>query len=66
MHVFLFSGVAISLLITELTGFSAGGVVVAGYLAMFALQPSWLVGTILVALLTYGMIKMVQSHGDFH
>jgi len=62
MHVFLFSGIAVSLLITELTGFSPGGVVVAGYLAMFALQPSWLVGTIVVALLTYGIVNMMQSH----
>ncbi len=62
MHVFLFSGIAVSLLITELTGFSPGGVVVAGYLAMFALQPSWLIGTMIVALLTYGIVKTVQSH----
>lgn len=62
MHVFLFTGIGVSLLITELTGFSPGGVVVAGYLAMFALQPSWLVGTISVALLTYGIVKMVQGH----
>lgn len=62
MHVFLFTGIGVSLVITELTGFSPGGVVVAGYLAMFALQPSWLVGTISVALLTYGIVKMVQGH----
>ena len=62
MHVFLFSGIAVSLLITECTGFSPGGIVVVGYLAMFALQPSWLLGTMLTALLTYGMIKMVESH----
>lgn len=62
MHVFLFSGIAVSLLITELTGFSPGGVVVAGYLAMFALQPSWLVGTMVVALLTYAAVKILQPH----
>ncbi|MBP2625846.1 MAG: CapC protein [Firmicutes bacterium] len=62
MHVFLFSGIAVSLLITEFTGFSAGGVVVAGYLAMFALQPSWLIGTMIIALLTHGIVKKVQSH----
>lgn len=62
MHVFLFAGIAVSLLITEYTGFSPGGIVVVGYLAMFALQPSWLVGTMLTALLTYGIIKLVESH----
>ena len=42
MHLYLFSGIAVSLLLTELTGFSPGGVVVAGYLAMFIEQPRWL------------------------
>ena len=41
--------------ITEATGFSPGGVVVAGYLALFALQPMWLGGTLAVALATWGL-----------
>jgi hypothetical protein len=35
MHVYLFTGIVVALALTELTGFSPGGIVVAGYLAMF-------------------------------
>jgi gamma-polyglutamate biosynthesis protein CapC len=62
MQLYLFSGIAISLLLTELTGFSPGGIVVAGYLSMFILQPKWIVGTLLVALLTYGLVELVKNH----
>lgn len=62
MHLYLFTGIAVSLLLTELTGFSPGGVVVAGYLAMFVEQPRWLAGTLLAALLTYGLIALVKDH----
>ena len=42
MH-FLFIGILVSLFVTETTGFSPGGVVTAGYLALFALQfAGWL------------------------
>ena len=62
MHQYLFAGIAVSLALTELTGFSPGGVVVAGYLALFVLQPGWIIGTLLAALITYGLIELVRSH----
>lgn len=62
MHIFLFSGIAVSLIISECTGFSPGGIVVAGYLAMFAHQPSWLLGTLATAIVTYGIITLVHNH----
>lgn len=58
MH-FLFIGILVSLYVTETTGFSPGGVVVAGYLALFALQPVWLAGTIAVALVTWGVVRLL-------
>ena len=61
MHVYLFSGIAVALVLAELTGFSPGGVVVAGYLAMFIEQPRWLAGTYLAALLTYGILALVRN-----
>jgi gamma-polyglutamate biosynthesis protein CapC len=61
MQLYLFSGIAISLLLTELTGFSPGGIVVAGYLSMFILQPKWIIGTLLAALLTYGLVELVRN-----
>jgi poly-gamma-glutamate biosynthesis protein PgsC/CapC len=62
MHLYLFSGIAVSLVLAELTGFSPGGVVVAGYLAMFLDQPRWLLGTYLAALITYGLLALVKDH----
>ena len=58
MH-FLFIGILVSLFITETSGFSPGGIVVAGYLALFARQPVWLAGTLAVAL-----IWLVAMLGD--
>ena len=42
----LFIGVAVSLLVTELTGYSPGGVIVAGYLSLFLFQPLWAGGNL--------------------
>ena len=58
MH-FLFIGILVSLFVTETTGFSPGGVVTAGYLALFALQPVWLAGTLAVALVTWGAVRLL-------
>jgi poly-gamma-glutamate biosynthesis protein PgsC/CapC len=57
----LFAGIFVSLAISELTGFSPGGVVVAGYLALFVSQPAWLAGTLLLALLTFGAVRLIGS-----
>ena len=59
MHT-LIVGIVISLLLTEVTGISPGGIVAAGYLAMFALQPVWLAGTIIAALVTYWIMKLME------
>lgn len=61
MHVFLFAGIVVSLILSEISGFSPGGVVVAGYLAMFFMQPQWIIGTLLASLTTYGLVKIVES-----
>ena len=61
MH-FLFIGILVSLFITETTGFSPGGIVVAGYLALFARQPVWLAGTLAVALASWGVVRLLSSY----
>ena len=60
MH-FLFIGILVSLFIAETTGISPGGIVVAGYLALFALQPAWLAGTLLIALATWGLVRLLSN-----
>lgn len=52
----LFIGILVSLAISEFTGFSAGGIVVAGYLALFYKYPLWIVTTLVVALLVWQTI----------
>ena len=59
MESILFFGIVISLLLTELTGFSPGGIVTAAYLALFARYPRWLAGTVLAALLTFAFVSLL-------
>ena len=61
MHM-LFIGILVSLFITETTGYSPGGIVVSGYLALFALQPVWLAGTLAVAVLSWGVVRLLGRH----
>ena len=60
MHL-LFIGILVSLFVTETTGYSPGGVVSAGYLALFALQPAWLAGTFAVAVVSWGVVRQLES-----
>jgi poly-gamma-glutamate biosynthesis protein PgsC/CapC len=54
-----FIGLAIATLLTELTGLYPGGVIVPGYLALFADQPLRLAGTLGVALLAWGIYRVI-------
>ncbi len=54
-------GVIISLIFTELLGASAGGIVVPGYIAMYLDRPEQILGTILVSLATWGIIRIISS-----
>lgn len=54
-------GVILSLIFSELLGASAGGIVVPGYIAMYLDQPSFIVGTVLVSLVTWGIIRIIGS-----
>lgn len=60
MNHVLFAGIVVSLLMTEFTGFSPGGVVAAGYLAMFLDQPSAIVETLAAALVTFGIVRLLD------
>jgi poly-gamma-glutamate biosynthesis protein PgsC/CapC len=54
-------GVILSLIFTELLGASAGGIVVPGYIAMYLDKPSFIIGTILVSLATWGIIRIIGT-----
>ena len=54
-------GVIISLVFSELLGASAGGIVVPGYLALYLDKPMQIVGTLLVSLATWGIIRVIGT-----
>ena len=55
-------GLVISLLFSETLGLAAGGMVVPGYLALMIHEPMRIVGTVAIALLTFGAIKLLSRY----
>ena len=54
-------GLAVSLLLTELFGLAAGGMVVPGYMALFLNRPIVVVSTLLAALVTSLIVGWLSS-----
>lgn len=54
-------GLAASLLYGELFGLAAGGMVVPGYIAMFADRPTDVALTLLAALVTFGILRSLSQ-----
>jgi len=55
-------GLVVSLIFSETLSLAAGGMVVPGYLALMIHQPLRVAGTIVVALLTLGLLKIVSRY----
>ena len=55
-------GVMVSFAFYEMVGFSPGGIVVPGYVALFLDQPIRILITLLVALLTYFAVKLLSNY----
>ncbi len=55
-------GIALSLLLSEFLGVTAGGIIVPGYIALYLHQPLQVAITFLAALLVYGLIKMLSNY----
>jgi poly-gamma-glutamate biosynthesis protein PgsC/CapC len=55
-------GVMVSFAFYEIVGFSPGGIVVPGYVALFLDQPIRILVTLLVALLTYFAVKILSNY----
>ncbi len=53
-------GIVISLLLTETVGLAAGGIVVPGYVAYWLHEPVRVLGTIVAAFLTWGVVRLVS------
>lgn len=54
-------GLVISLIFSETLGLAAGGMVVPGYIALMVHYPMRIVGTIIVALVTYWVIRFLSN-----
>jgi poly-gamma-glutamate biosynthesis protein PgsC/CapC len=54
-------GLVVSLVFTEILGLAAGGLVVPGYIALYLDQPLRVLGTVVAALLTYGLIRVLGN-----
>ena len=54
-------GVAVSLLLTEWIGLTAGGIVVPGYVALLLDRPGALLGFAVVAFASYGIILLLST-----
>lgn len=59
-HEIVLIGVGISILFYELTGYSAAGLVVAGYFALCLQSPMRILYTLVVVLLTWGITKLLS------
>ena len=55
-------GVMVSFVFYEMVGFSPGGIVVPGYIALFLDQPVRILVTLAVALLTYFTVKILSNY----
>ena len=54
-------GIIISFVFYEIVGFSPGGIVVPGYIALFFDQPARILVTLLVSLLTYLVVNLLSN-----
>ena len=54
-------GVIVSLMFSELLGASAGGIVVPGYIALYLDRPLQILGTLVISLLTWAIIRIIGN-----
>ena len=54
-------GIVISLFLTETLGIMAGGVIVPGYIALYLHDPLRVIGTFIVSLIAFGIVKFLSK-----
>ena len=62
MYEIFFIGLLITLIFIAVTGYYPGGIIVPGFLVLFIDQPLRLVGTLVVAILTFLIFRLVQRY----
>ena len=54
-------GIVLGFIFFELTGLAAGGIIVPGYLALFVNEPSRIIMTVFVSILTYMCVRLASQ-----
>lgn len=62
MTISLAVGLIVSLIVTEVFGMTAGGMIVPGYFAISVHRPIDLLLTVLVAVATFGVVRLLSHH----
>lgn len=62
MNQTLIIGILLALLYTELVGISPGGIIVPAYFALYFQSPLRMAGTVLLAFLTMGIVRLLSCH----
>jgi poly-gamma-glutamate biosynthesis protein PgsC/CapC len=62
MTISLAVGLIVSLIVTEVFGMTAGGMIVPGYFAISVHRPLDLLLTVLVAGVTFGLVRLLSHH----
>jgi poly-gamma-glutamate biosynthesis protein PgsC/CapC len=57
----LIIGIVVSLVLTEVVGLTAGGIIVPGYVALLLDRPTALAGFLVVALASYGIVRALGT-----
>ena len=57
----LIIGIVVSLVLTEVVGLTAGGIIVPGYVALLLDRPTALLGFLVVALASYGIVRALGT-----
>lgn len=61
VYEFIGLGLVLSLFFSELLGLAAGGMVVPGYMALMIHEPLRILGTIIAALATFGVLRLLSN-----
>ena len=54
-------GMVLSLFLTETLGVMAGGIIVPGYIALHLHEPSMVIGTFIISLITYSLVFLLSK-----
>ena len=55
-------GIFLGFIFFELTGLTAGGIIVPGYIALYLNEPMRLLATLLISVLTYGLVLLLSQY----